>query len=298
MKFLGAISRYQKLNPEQRSFIGNARRKFCSTPAELLEFFKPMAMFDKSCDEARAQLLNFVILCGVLSFLGLIAIGVLSDDMPVVIPIVAVIFLMIFPLLILRWLLGRVDIHNNLRDFVVPVVNLIGQDTVAGHKIDLELDLTGKKLASKLKSQKKDDPGWFSYPKITTSIYHDPWFRLTTDLVDGSKLMLTIDDQITVIDRTYKSMSGKIKSKSKAKVKHMIRASLALRHKKYAVATQSDVQQLGPELKLKDGANRQLFSLKKTIKTDDIDANVDPKLCVELLGRIFMTVQPATKKGS
>ncbi|OGK07754.1 MAG: hypothetical protein A2W80_06185 [Candidatus Riflebacteria bacterium GWC2_50_8] len=298
MKFLGAISKYQKLSPEQRSFIGNAQRKFCSTPAELLEFFKPMAVYDKSCDEARAQLLNFVILCGVLSFLGLIAIGVLSEDMPMVIPIVGIIFLMIFPALILRWRLGRVDIHNNLREFVVPMVNLIGQDTAAEQKINLELDLSGKKLEGKLRTRTKDDPGWLAYPKTTTSIYDDPWFRMTTDLVDGSKLMLTIDDQITTIDRTYKSISGKIKSKSKAKVKHMIRASLALKHKKYAIASQNDLQSFGHELKLKDGANRQVFCLKQTVKTDDIDAFVDPQLCVALLGRIFMNVQPAGQKGS
>ncbi|EKD81328.1 MAG: hypothetical protein ACD_39C01858G0002 [uncultured bacterium] len=298
MKFLGAISKYRNLSQEQRDFIGNAKQTFDKTPAELLEFFKPMAVYDKSCDAAREQLLNFIFLCGVLSFVGLIAIGIFSDDYPIVIPIVGVIFLMIFPTAILRWRLGRVDIHNNLREFIVPMINLIGQDMPANQKIHLELDLCGKKLESKLRTRTKDDPGWLSYPKITISVYDDPWCRITSELIDGSKLMLTIDDQITVIDRTYKSISGKIKSKTKNKVKHMIRASLALKHKTYAAATQNSIQKLGPELKLKDGQNRQVLCLKQNIKTDDIDAFVEPEVCISLLGKIFMNVQPAAQKGS
>ena len=297
MKFFGAISKYRKLSPDQQNFIRQGQQKFSNTPEKLLEFFKPMAEFDKSCDEAKDQLLNYVFLLAFLSFLGIFAIAFLSEDMPVTIPIVVIIFLMIFPTLILRSMLGRVDIHNNLRGFIVPMINLIGQDMEAGQKMVLNLDLRGKKLKEKLKECIKNDPGWFSYPKSTISTYEDPWFNLTTELVDGSKLMLTVDDQITQLDRSRKNARGKIKIKSKDKIKHMIRASLALKHKKYAIATQNDIYKFGDNLKLKDGQNRQVLGLKHVVRSNDVEANLDPKVCFELLGKIFMNVQPAQQKG-
>jgi len=299
MKFFGAFSQYKALSDEQKAFISNAQKKFVKTPDELVKFFKPMAVFDKTCDEARAQLLNYVILFGVLSFLGIFAaIVALAEDYLIVIPIELLMVLLTFVGIIIRWRLGKIDIHNNLREFVVPVVNLIGQDMEAGTKISLDLDLRGKTLDSKLKDNRKNDPGWFSYPKVTTRVYDDPWFRLTGQLVDGSRLILNVDDQVTRIDKTYKGSSGKIKSKTKYKIKHEIMAGLALKHKKYAVAGENELTGLGDGLKYKDGDNRQLICLKDKIKTYDVDANVDPQRCLALLGKIFMSVQLAAEKGS
>lgn len=298
MKFFGAFSQYKALSDEQKAFISNAQKKFVKTPDELVKFFKPMAVFDKTCDEARAQLLNYVILFGILSFLGIFATAVLAEDYSIIIAVELLMVLLTFVGIIIRWRLGKIDIHNNLREFVVPVVNLIGQDMEAGTKISLDLDLRGKTLDSKLKDNRKNDPGWFSYPKVTTRVYDDPWFRLTGQLVDGSRLILNVDDQVTRIDKTYKGSSGKIKSKTKYKIKHEIMAGLALKHKKYAVAGENELTGLGDGLKYKDGDNRQLICLKDKIKTYDVDANVDPQRCLALLGKIFMSVQPAAEKGS
>lgn len=298
MKFFGAFSQYKALSDEQKSFISNAQKKFVKTPDELVKFFKPMAVFDKACDEARAQLLNYVILFGILSFLGIFATAALAEDYSIIIAVELLMVVLTFVGIIIRWRLGKIDIHNNLREFVVPVVNLIGQDMEAGTKISLDLDLRGKTLDSKLKNTHKDDPGWLSYPKVTTRIYDDPWFRLTGQLVDGSKLILNVDDQVTRLDKTYKGRSGKIKSKTKYKVKHEIMAGLALKHKKYAVAGENELNGLGDGLKYKDGDNRQLICLRDKIKTQDVDAHVDPQRCLALLGKIFMSVQPAAEKGS
>ena len=298
MKFFGAFSQYKALSDEQKSFISNAQKKFVKTPDELVKFFKPMAVFDKACDEARAQLLNYVILFGILSFLGIFATAALAEDYSIIIAVELLMVVLTFVGIIIRWRLGKIDIHNNLREFVVPVVNLIGQDMEAGTKISLDLDLRGKTLDSKLKKTHKDDPGWLSYPKVTTRIYNDPWFRLTGQLVDGSKLILNVDDQVTRLDKTYKGSSGKIKSKTKYKVKHEIMAGLALKHKKYAVAGENELSVLGEGLKYKDGDNRQLICLRDKIKTQDVDAHVDPQRCLALLGKIFMSVQPAAEKGS
>lgn len=297
MKFTDAISKYRALSPEQKAFINNSQKQFSETSEKLLTFFKPLAIYDRICDEARAQLLNIIISFVVLSFLGIFVIAFMDGFYPVI--AIELLFLVMTVLaLILRWQLGKIDIHNNLREFVVPMVNLIGQDMAANRKITLDLDLRGKTHASKLKDTKKEDPGWLSYPKLTTSIYEDPWFNMTGELIDGSKVMLTVDDQITQIDRTYKGRSGKIKSKTKYKVKSMIKAGLALKHKNYAAATPADIANFGPDLKRKDGATRQVLCLKAAVKNSDVEANLDPQLCVSLLGKILMQVRPVAQKGS
>lgn len=298
MKFTDAFAQYRALSQEQQDFIGNAQKKFVKTPDELLTFFKPMAKFDKTCDEGRSQLGTFAIISGILSFFGIFAIAGLAEDYPIVIALEVVMILATIVFLFIRWRLSKIDIHNNLREFVVPVVNLIGQDMAADQKIDLNLDLRGKLLDSKLKDTRKDNPGWFSYPKTTTRIYEDPWFKLTGALVDGSRLAISVADMVTRIDRTYRSRSNKIKSKTKYKIKHEILASLALRHKNYAIADESQLAALGEGLKHKDGEKRQIICLKDSLKTNDLEAHVDPQRCLALLGKIFMTVQPAAEKGS
>jgi hypothetical protein len=64
------------------------------------------------------------------------------------------------------------------------------------------------------------------------------------------------------------------------------------------VAGENELSVLGDGLKYKDGDNRQLICLRDKIKTQDVDAHVDPQRCLALLGKIFMSVQPAAEKGS
>lgn len=294
MRFFTALRNYFALNSAQRQFIGNGKRKFNMTKDEIVAFLKPMASFDLECDLAINQLFKINLTCFILFFCSGFIIGA-SAELGMIIGLVS--FCTLIAGIFARIILGRIDIHNSLREFVLPLVVTLGEDSAAGKNMTLHLDLTGKLLKAKVISTKKDDPGWFSYPKVTTTIYKDYWFDLQTELIDGSKVRVTITDRITSRYKTYKAISGKIKSKTKNKLKQFIKGTVSLRNKKYSHGDLQTLKAGCDRFKEKEGQNRQRFTLTKILQEYAADSYPKPDICVALIGRIFMNAQPATAKG-
>jgi len=295
MKFFAAIKKYMALNTAQKQFIKLKKRKFLMPHKEIIAFLEPMATFDFECDEAINQLFKinltaFLLLCSSTFITGV------SIEAAAVIGLIS--FLTLAAGIFCRIILGRINIHNSLRDFVLPLVSTFGEDADPQKQMQLSLDLSGKLLTTKLTSRKKDDPGWFSYPKVTTSIYNDYWFILQVSLVDGSQIHLSIHDRITSRAKTYKAISGKIKSKTKDKCKQFIKATVSVRNKSYGEADARQLQISCDRFKTKDGQNRKAFTLTRINSFYESDKYPQPSECLELIGKVFMNVNPAKSKGA
>lgn len=298
MKFIPALNRYFALDPAQKEFIRTGKRTFNMRPSDMLRFFKPLACFDDNLDAARWQLLKFFIFGLIFSFVGLI---MLSNDVFTSRHSVNAYWLFVFATfgcILMRWFLGTLDVHNNLRNFVVPVINALNQDMTADQVMLLKLDLSGKLVKSKLISHEKKNPGWFQYPKVTTWIYKDPWFICRSQLLDGSNLEIIIEDTIRQRRVTRPSSGGKIKSKTKTKIKHRIRATLALKNKTYSIEDQSSLEKGCDRLKVKDKPRRKAVTMIDTQITTDVDASLEPMSCLSIIGKIFMGASNMATKGS
>lgn len=296
MKLISAFRKYFALNAGQREFIKKGKRNFNMLPGDILNFFKPLASFDEDLDGVRAQLFHLILLCivGMLIAFVLLVSETVSEAVGgqmLLLLFVAIVFLVLF-----RWILGSFDLHNNLRNFAVPVINSISQDMAIGQNMFLKLDLSGKLLKSKLLTCINDDPGWFSYPKTTTWFYKDCWFACSAQLVDGSNLKIDIEDDIRQRQRKRKNPRGKIKTKTKTRIKHKITATLALKNKTYSINETPALQ--SNALKIKDKDRRKAITLETTLISNSTDAHLDPQPCLELVGKIFMSAVNAPSKGN
>lgn len=297
MILISAFKKYFALDPKQKEFIKTGQRIFLNKPQELLTFLKPLASFDKDCDGARRQcgiILVVVFVCG---FFGIIlnANDILSGSFFSVLSTLGSITF--FAALISYFILNKINIDNNLREFVVPVINAVSQDMAAADKIRVKLDLRGKCIVAKKLKEHKDDPGWFSYPKVTTTTYKDNWLDGSAMLYDGSKLFFSVTDVVTKVQRTKKNFRGKVKSKTKMKIKHQIKVGMGLKQKNYQFVPNAQLQEAGDRLKQKAGRNRSIVSLTRVEKSNKIDETLDPVSMLSLLGKILMSARPAAEEG-
>lgn len=292
MRFFTALKNYFVLNSAQKQFISNSKRKFNMSKNDIVNFLQPMANFDLECDLAIKQLFKLNLACFLTLFVALFSVGISITFSQIAATIA-------FPTLLIgltaRFILGRINIHNSLRELVLPLVVTLGEDMAPGKNIQMYLDLTGKLLKSKAVKSSTVDPGWFQYPKVTTTIYHDNWFDLQAELVDGSKVHIAIKDRINSKYKIIRSRSGKTKKKTKNKVKQFIKASVSLRHKHYTTGDPEALQKSCDRFKEKQGQNRQSYTMTTILQRCTDDIYPQPEVCVDLIGKIFMNAKPAAK---
>lgn len=298
MVIVSALKKYFALDSKQKEFIRTGQRIFLARPEELLTFLKPLAGFDKECDSARSR-------CGLFMFLvilGWFVMMIFTGGEPSILSlrpatihffIIAIFFTHLF----LYFFFRKIDIHNNLREFVVPIINSISQDMNKDEKIRLKLDFRGKCIPAKQLKQEKHDPGWFSYPKETITFYRDNWLDGSAILHDGSKLFFSVTDLPRKLERSKKNPRGKIKSKTKYKIKHRIKVGLALKNKNYSFNENERLTAAGDRLKHKQGEKRNVISLTRVLISNSVDSVVEPISMLALIGKILMSARPATDKG-
>ncbi len=294
MKFLEATKKYFALSSTQKKFIKNPKTTFNLPHRHLVGLLTPLAEFDTECDAAIAQLFKFNLAFFLTMFAGAF-VGSASPAVGVVMVITGM--LLLFIGIVIRIFLGSINIDNQLREFVLPLINTIGEDADPEKNMILKIDLGSKLTPDKRLSEKKDDPGWFSYPKVTTSIYQANWFRLQADLVDGSKVNLAIIDKITHRAKTVKNARGKIKPKSKSKTKRMFVGTVSLKNKVYSAQNTAALEQKFDRLKTREGEKRNTLTLTKI---DNFAGNFkypSPADLIDLIGKIYMSAQPAGGKG-
>lgn len=296
MILVSAFKKYFALDAKQKEFIKSGQRIFLAKPSEILKILQPLASFDKDCDAARSQCGWFMFFCFLAGFLVLM----LNASETINIPMfegVIFFFVALFVLLLVAYMiLKSVDIHNNLREFVVPVLNTISQDMDPNEKIRVKVDLRGKCIPAKRTRQENNDPGWFSYPKVTRFFYRDNWLDGSATLCDGSKLFFSVTDLVTNTIRKKKNPRGKVKTKSKYKVKSRIKVGLALKNKNYQIQQTDALTAAGDRVKQKQGSKRNVISLTRVEIFNSLEAALEPISLLSLVGKILMSAKPAAKQ--
>ncbi len=296
MVILSAIKKYLALTGAQRQFISKGIWA-CNKPAtEVVDFIRPLARLDFDIDRSRSHLMKSGCAGIFLLFIALLIVGNADVDEDINSVLVATTLFLCVGSFLLRWFLGSFDLHNNLRVFVLPVLEAVSQDVAPGRNMIIKIDVRGKTCKSKMISQKYDSPGWFSYPKVSIWNYRDYWFSCRAPLVDGSNLFITVNDAIRERKRTYKGISGKVKTKTKIKIKHKITAGLAMKNKTYDLSKPGPLKNACDKLKVKDKQQRKSIAMVAQATSTDVDATLDPRFCLDLIGKILMNT-PTAKGG-
>jgi hypothetical protein len=176
--------------------------------------------------------------------------------------------------LILLLMTPKIDLSDNLRVCVLPMLYVFREDVEPGEPMELTLDLRKPMAREKLVREEKPRE------RLTETYYSDPWMSADAVLVDGSRLRWSVVDTLRHRSVTKKGRSGKWKTKTKLSKKCAVDVELTVRNKSYEVS--------GGEA----GEKKTTLTASKKMKHDGAGP-VDPKDIIEVITDLFKRVSPA-----
>jgi len=296
MSLVRTIKLYRALSPPQKKIIRDKWIEFTMPPEMWLQFLKELARFDKEGDASRKAVGWTAGIAFIAAFLSIFVLPVGMElggpvgQLLVLLPLAAV-GLGILALIVF-FALKRIDIANNLRLFVAPLIAILREEMDPKEKLALTMDFRGGNHKSKIQDETKHDPGRFRYPKIKETHYLDPWFDGRAQLADGGILEWHVVDRIRKREITKKTPRGKIKSKTKYKGKRLMDVRLGLRQKEYGLARGDQAAGDGSQVRVavREGESRNLFKLRRVKIFTALDSVVDLDEFLDLLATAYRQV--------
>ncbi len=281
---MGFWKTYRSLNAEQRRLL-KTKQVTANRPIDaVISLLQPIAAYDRIGDKMRTR---FGCAAGILIVLSIAGVIAASNDVPqrsvvLVLSLLAAVTAVV-AIGMWAWTKG-IDLSNNLRQFMLPVLSVFREDIDPKQKIQLRLDLGLPTAKGKL--QQTNEP--YSrgvYYKIVEAFYLDPWASAEMPLADGSILKWSIVDHIRERSQTKKNPRGKIKTKVKYTVKTHVDVELTLRSNAYSIA-QSEGE------RMKQSAKKKTVRIKARHKHETLEP-IDPIVFIDIVAGIYRRAIPA-----
>ena len=276
---MNVITAWRSLSPEQKSILRNKRLKLNRPIDELLALLKPLAGCDAMADKSRTRLGCSFAVAIALTIAAAFALGAVAALVLLAITIALGYFYF--------WT-KRIDVSNNFRQFVIPVLTVFREDIDAGHPVHLELDLASPTAPSK-KQLEKEPYKQGAYHKVIETHYLDPWMSAEARLVDGTKLSWRVTDSIRERKKTKRNARGKYKTKTKYRKKTDLEVRLGLRKKTYDVTAVADAE-------VTSGAKRNVVVREQEIRSASLDPT-DPRALIDLIADVYRNARVAKKEA-
>lgn len=276
---------YRSLNSEQKQILASKQLDVSRPVDELIALVKPLAACDTVANKSQTRFgcsFGLAIVAAIVLTIIFSNIGWSTMLLAVMVGVLAVAAVCGWAYF---WLRG-IDVSNNLRSFVVPVLTLFKEDVDPRHPVHLRLDL-GKPTAAHKKTGESAPFAQGVYHKVVDHTYVDPWMDAEAVLVDGTKLSWSVTDRIRERKKTKRNARGKYKSKTKYTKKSDLDVTLTLRTKNYDVAG-ADVSGDGRKSKVQ---------VEKSIRTDSLDP-IDPRALIDAITEVYRNARPAKKEAT
>jgi len=230
---MSASSLLKSLSDEQKAILA-AKKVTLNRPAdELLTLLKPIATFDTVAAPARKKAGCWA---GALFPIGVIAIfialGQEGTTRIILFGAAGVCLLIAFVMRSAYAKLKAADVSDNLAAVVIPFLTILREDVPATEPVAVDIDLSAAESSEK--KTNTIEPKSKGYPKITTTFYADPWFEGSTVFADGTHVAWEVIDRLRVTKKTKKNPRGKIKTKTKSKLRSDVRVKLGFPTKRFA----------------------------------------------------------------
>ena len=273
--------RFASLTPAQKELISTKKIDTAMTAEGWIAFMSPLAALDRAGDAKRGPI-------GCVS--GLLFVGMFVTLVIGLFPVAAILLVAAIILLVLWLRLKKHDIPNALREFVLPLIAVLREDIEPDESIHLRLDLRGgTQNDKKQRAQVVNEKG---YPKVSLDFFTDPWMHGQAKLVDGSTVSWDIVDDIRQRNVTKKNYRGKVKHKTKYKVRRTMGARIALPNEDYTVAGSTDGRNEGLRIKVKEGEKRSVFQTRKRTVETAIDTSPEVGDLLALITGAYQRVSP------
>ena len=283
---MDAWKAYRSLSAEQKSILSRKQLELERPVDELLAVLKPLAVCDSIANKSQTRFgctfgLLLVVSIGAAIFFANIGWSAITTA-----AIVLLVAGTIAAGWFWRWLAG-LDVSNNLRSFVVPVLTLFREDIDPKTPVRLRLDLSSPTAKPK-KTGESDPFKQGVYHKVIDTTYVDPWMTADTVLVDGTKLSWSVTDRIRERKKTKRNARGKYKTKTKYKKVSDLDVQLSLRTRNYAVGA--------PEAELSTDGRRSKVGVERSVRSESLDP-IDPRALIDAITDIYRTARPVKKEA-
>ena len=277
---MDAWKTYRSLSPEQKQILAQKQLEVDRPVDELLALLKPIAACDSIANKSQTR---FGCTFGIMIVMTFVAVIVFSNIGWGPLPL-GVLLLFIAATLAFGWFwrwLAHIDVSNNLRQFVLPVLALFREDIDPKSPVHLRLDLS-KPVASQKKTNESEPYKQGVYHKIIDTTYVDPWMEADAVLVDGTRLRWSVTDRIRERKKTKRNARGKYKSKTKYRKVTDVEVQLGLKTKTYAVA----------DAEVTTDGKRSKVEVQRSVRTDSLDP-VDPRALIDAVTDVYRSLKPA-----
>lgn len=187
---------------------------------------------------------------------------------------------------------NNIDLGNQLRFFVIPMLRVLSKKVHKKHRVDMEIKLSPANDKDYLIDEEEDkSPADLRFLRVTSRHYQFPWLKVKVPLADGA--LLTWENEDLVRERVFVKQ-GKGKRKSKHKIKHICRIQLMLPKSRYRLFDQTD-----ESIRIQESKKFYILNIKGKVKTNrhprsygDTYKGMRPKYFTSLLIKAYQQVEP------
>jgi hypothetical protein len=280
---MNVLTLYRSLDAEQKRILREKQVDLNRPVDEVLTLLKPLATCDAVADKSRTPL-------GCTFALAILAAVILSVVMPwpaLAIPLVLVAAVVCGTGFLFFWT-RRVDLSNNLRQFVIPVLTLFREDIDSKRPFHVKLDL--RPPLSKAKKTGESAPYKHgAYHKVIDSTYVDHWMTAEGVLVEGTRVWWSITDAIRERKKTKKNPRGKYKTKTKYAKKTKIEVEVGLQKKVYALQGNAGDR-------VKAGEKRNDVQIQRRQRSASLDA-IEPRALIDIIAGVYQHARRVRKEA-
>lgn len=254
------------------------------------------AAFDEAGDALRAKYgkraILFLILSIVFLFLAFFTVGI-----TLILFVPSVILTIVY--FVKKSRLGKIDLDNEFREVLIPFLQTISEDIHGSGRIKMDLDLAGP-VKEKIVRKEEIPPGRFR--KVIETVYEDPWCQVEVPLVDGSRLILNIDNTYITYDRYWRNPRGKSKHKTKWKKLVTATAGIAPDDRFDFDSDRANDMAAGEKLKFADKKGLEIATLTRKFKFKAVNAQpgetIGPDALLAMFFQLGSMLQPSSETGS
>ncbi|KJR40437.1 hypothetical protein MCHI_003659 [Candidatus Magnetoovum chiemensis] len=250
----------------------------------VLYFISSLSEFDLSIERKKKRAIW--IMAGFIAA-GLV-LGVIGDNKKIVFlkycAFGSLFFAVISLFVMLRY--RSLDLRNELREFIAPILQAIRDDIKKNTDISISLELCpiAKKINLTGRSDKYTDGRYY---KCYDYYYERDFLEFGCRLADGNRLLLKGHEFLIKSVKTKKTSRGKIKTKHKYRKTTDFKIALQIDNANYSV---KDTSNVNPAVTVKQEENAPVLCLKYKQKRKE-DFVPDPALLLNRLALMYSFLQ-------
>jgi hypothetical protein len=273
---------YRTLGPEQLQFANSKTIDATMKMKRWFDFMVPIAQMDKNNDESRRKK-NKIIGWSIAGIVVGIVLTVLF--FPLILFLIFILVVLIINILRLQTL-KKLDIGNHLRLFLMPFIIVMKEECEGDAKTRIKFDATHPVNPKKIVNSKKYNPNGRGLPEITATFYNHPWLDADFLMAEGTALHIECVDSVEKRRIKKRGSSGKIKYKTKLKIKHRIEIKMSFVKAKYNLAERN------PAYEYIDHNDYHLFKAKHKLESLNTEQSIPVQQVLSMIAGAYQNVRP------